>query len=178
MSKPEIPDGLILVGKVIGAHGIHGAVRVYSYAESPAIFAPRGDVHLIDPAGGQTVYRIVAAKPHKQVVRLTLGGVETRDAAGGLSGCRVCIQRQGLPPLAPDTYYWSDLIGMAVHDLTGRYLGEVVQIIPTGANDVYAVRTPDGQPVDEILVPAIASVVLEIDLAARRMRVDLPEGLI
>jgi 16S rRNA processing protein RimM len=177
-NSPEIPDGLILIGKVVGAHGIRGAIRVYSYAESPEIFAPGGDICLIDPAGQSVPYRIVWATAYKQVVRLALTGLDTREAAQALAGRLVCMAKLALPPLAPETYYWSDLIGMAVHTVAGEYLGQVVQIIPTGANDVYVVKTPAGHPVDEILVPAIASVVLEIDVPQRRMQVDLPEGLI
>lgn len=173
-----MPDGYVEIGTVMGAHGIRGAIRVASFSESPDRFAAPGPIHLIDPEGRMVPYRIVWSQTYKQTVRLALTGIETRDDAQALAGRRVCVARKDLPPLAPDTYYWSDLIGLAVYDADDRYLGQVVQIIPTGANDVYVVETPAGYPVAEILVPAIASVVVDIDVPKRRMRVHLPEGLV
>jgi 16S rRNA processing protein RimM len=67
---------------------------------------------------------------------------------------------------------------MSVYGPKNEYLGRITEIIETGANDVYVVKTPDGYPVEEILLPAIASVVIEVDVAGRRMKVVLPEGLI
>ena len=83
-----------------------------------------------------------------------------------------------MPPLEDDTYYWIDLIGMAVFGPDDEYLGHITEIITTGANDVYVVKTPDDYQVKEILLPAISSVIIEVDMAAKRMCVVLPEGLI
>ena len=102
-----------------------------------------------------------------------LAGVTTRSQAEALVGAEVVVARRELPPLAPGTHYWTDLIGLAVHDADKGCIGRVVSIIPTGGSDVYVVR--DGQR--ETLIPAVASMVLEIDLETKIMRVDLPEGL-
>lgn len=118
------------------------------------------------------------SQPHKKVMRLILDGVTTRDQAEALTGWQVFLARADLPPLASDTYYWTDIIGMAVYSIDGEYLGEIQEIIPTGANDVYVVKTPPTHPAGEILIPAIASVVIDIDVDEKSMRVELPEGLI
>jgi 16S rRNA processing protein RimM len=172
-----VPDDLVLIGKIVGAHGIRGAVRVQVYAESVACFSLQSSLTLVDSAGHREPHEVDWVQAHKKVVRLGLKNKTTREQAEALVGCAVLIPKACLPPLEPDTYYWADLIGMAVYAIDGEYLGQVREIIATGANDVYVVKTPEGHPLEEILVPAIASVVVEIDTDQRRMRVDLPEGL-
>jgi 16S rRNA processing protein RimM len=167
----------IQIGEVIGAHGIKGGVKVYSYAESDEFFSPGRQI-AIDSATGRDAFKIVRAQPHKKIVRVILENVETRDQAEALTGSGVWIPRAELPDLEEDTYYWADLIGLQAYSVAGRHLGEITGIIPTGANDVYVIQPPDGNGSDEILVPAIASVVREIDMARGRMTMDLPEGLV
>ena len=172
-----VPDDLILIGKVVGAHGIRGAVKVLAYAESLECFTLQDSLILMDDAGCREQHRVLSVQAHKNTVRLGLMGKTTRDQAEALVGRAVLIPKTSLPPLEADTYYWADLIGMAVYSVGGEFLGQVQEIIPTGANDVYVVKAAQDQPVEEILVPAIASVVVEIDPEKRCMRVDLPEGL-
>jgi 16S rRNA processing protein RimM len=172
------PGELVQIGKIIGAHGIGGAIRVYSYAESPECFAAPAKLVLMDAHGGSQCREVLWSQPHKQVMRLALAGITQREQAEALAGWGVYIAKKDLPPLDADTYYWSDLIGIAVHTAEGEHLGAIEQIIPTGANDVYVVKTVPGHAVKEILLPAIESVILDIDVPGRRMRVQLPEGLI
>jgi len=82
-----------------------------------------------------------------------------------------------LPELEEDTHYWFDIIGLSVFLKDNTFIGNVTSVIPTGSNDVYVVKDPDKNKTQEILIPAIESVVLEIDLKNGRMSVDLPEGL-
>ncbi len=168
----------IQIGKIVAAHGIRGAVKVFSYATSVRCYTAEETLGLIDPEGAERRFKVLWAKPHKNSFRLALEGVATRDDAEALVGSTLWISRASLPALDEDTNYWVDLIGMAVHGPDDEYLGRITEIIETGANDVYVVRTPEGYPVEEILLPAIASVVIEVDLPAGRMRVVLPEGLI
>jgi 16S rRNA processing protein RimM len=110
---------------------------------------------------------------------LALKDITTRTQAEELVDCIVWISKKSLPPLnEEDTNYWFDLIGMAVFGQYNEYLGQITEIIETGANDVYVVKTPEDYPVKEILLPALTSVVIEVDTAGKRMRVELPEGLI
>lgn len=169
---------LIQIGKIVAAHGIRGVVKVYSYAESAQCYTDQEDLLLIDPSGSERRCTVLWAKPHKNSLRLALKDVVTRTESEALVGCTIWIPRKRLPPLEEDTYYWVDLIGMAVYGAGGEYLGRLADIIETGANDVYVVKTPEGCPVPEILLPAIASVVIEVDIPGKRMEVALPEGLI
>jgi 16S rRNA processing protein RimM len=131
-----------------------------------------------DSAGRRSRCEVLWARFHKNGVRLAIQDVTTREQAESLVGCELWIPRKSLPPLDEDTHYWVDLIGMAVFSADGQHLGRISNVIATGANDVYAVATPEGYPVEEILLPAIASVILEVDEAGRKIIVELPEGLI
>jgi len=117
---------------------------------------------------------IVDARPQGRKQLLLLKGISDRNLAETLPGSDLLLEKSSLPDLEPDTYYWSDIVGMSVISVDGRHIGTVTSLIETGSNDVYVVQTQDA---DEILIPAIASVVLEIDLNRKIMRVDLPEGL-
>lgn len=178
MNSPHPKDDLVQLGKIIGAHGIRGAVKIYSYAESAESFTTQHSLIVQDPAGRQAAYDVLECRPHKQILRVTLKGVTTRDQAEALVGSGVYVTRDSLPSLEKDTYYWSDLIGMTVVNTEGNGLGRLSQIIQTGANDVYVVTSTDDQGPAEILVPAIEQVIIEIDVDLNRMVVDLPEGLI
>ncbi len=166
------------MGKIVKAHGIRGVVKVYAYTASTSNFDLYDAYILTDTNGRQQIYERLWAKPHnRNIVRLALKNVTSRAEAQSLAGSMVMIPRDQLPPLEDDTYYWSDLIGMAARLPNGEYLGRVKQILPTGANDVYVIERPADCHADEILLPAIASVVLEIDLSQRVMVVAIPEGL-
>ena len=168
-----------MLGQIVGAHGIRGVVKVYAYTESTADFDLYDEFILIDTNGRRRNLERLWARPHqKNIVRLALKNVNSRDQAESLAGSRVMIPRKQLPPLDDDTYYWADLIGMTVQTAEGEHLGRVKAIIPTGANDVYVVQTPAGHSSNEILLPAIASVVLEINVAQGLMVVEIPPGLI
>ena len=95
-----------------------------------------------------------------------------------LVGARVYIKKSELPELDDETHYWFELIGLAVYTTGGEFLGRLDHIIETGSNDVYVVKSRQGRQAKEILVPALKSVVKNIDLGGRRMEVELPEGLL
>jgi 16S rRNA processing protein RimM len=176
-NSPHGSNELIQLGKIVGAHGIRGALRVYSYAESVENLVSQPQIILRDPEGLEVVYDLMDCRPYKKIVRMSLKNVDTRNQAEALVGCGVFIPKKALPPLEEDTFYWHDLIGMAVVSREGEALGHISEIMATGANDVYVIRTTDGGTAKEILVPAIGSVVLDIDVRRKRMVVALPDGL-
>jgi 16S rRNA processing protein RimM len=171
-------DDWIQIGRIVGAHGIRGVVKIQSYAESVDCYTHPDGLFMTDSAGRRSRCAVLWVKPQKNGFRLAIKDVTTRDQAESLAGCELWIPRKSLPPLDEDTHYWIDLIGMSVFTAGGEYLGRISDVIATGANDVYVVATPEGYPVKEILLPAIASVVLEVDAADQKIIVELPEGLI
>ena len=172
-------DGVVLIGKIVGAHGLNGTSKVLSYAESASIFTPDSSIILRQPEGSEHPYVIQWAKQHTRCILLELEGVTDRDQDESLIGSDLLIPRASLPDLEDDTYYWFELIGLSVYETKGRLVGRLTSILPTGSNDVYVVRPDGADPKgrDEVLIPAIDSVVKEIDLERGVMRVDLPEEL-
>lgn len=166
-------SAFLSIGKIVGAHGVRGIVKVYSYAESPSVFDPDSHILFSHPQGWEKNYEIRWVKPHKRVLLLSLEGVDSREAANALIGGEFLIKKATLPELEEDTYYWSDLMGLSVFTTDETYLGQVTAIIPTGSNDVYVVK----EKTRETLIPALESVVIHIDLEKKIMRVDMPEGL-
>lgn len=168
------PDTCVVIGKIVGAHGIKGYVKIHCEAASFLIFAPGRSVLVRDPKGRSRVMEILDSRPQRKMLLLLLKGVFDRNAAEMLPGSDLLMEKSSLPELEPDTYYWADIAGMSVVSVDGQFVGTVSSLIETGSNDVYVIQTPDA---GEILIPAIASVVLEIDLNRKIMRVNLPEGL-
>jgi len=166
-------DGLFPIGKIIGAHGIKGNLKVLSYAETVSVFTAGKVILVRNKNGQQKAYSIQWASPYKKGALLSLNEINDRDQAEILAGSEIFIRKSDLPKLEEGAYYWFDLIGLFVWTTDGQMIGRIESIIDTGSNDVYVVKNKDS----ETLVPAIESVVLEINLNQHIMRVNLPDGL-
>ena len=164
------------MGKIVGAHGIKGALKVNSYAESVSSFKP-GSAVILKADGSERTFTIAWVKPHHKTILVAFEGVANRNRAEELVGLELFMARDSLPTLEEGVYYWSDIIGLAVYTVENEYLGRVASVIQTGSNDVYVVKNDQGREPAEILVPALEWVVLEIDVSQKMMRVDLPEEL-
>jgi 16S rRNA processing protein RimM len=172
-----VPDSrYILIGKLQAAHGTGGGLKLKSYAESLALFAPGLTLLAVCAGKAERTCEIERVKPQGRTAILRLKGVATRSAAEALAGCELFIDKACLPELAEGVYYWSDLIGTAVYEAQGHFLGRLESIFRTGSNDVYVVKDPHSGR--EILIPALKAVIAAVDLAAGRMEVNLPEGLV
>lgn len=170
-------NGFLLVGKIVGAHGLNGNIKVHSYAESLSVFKPGGSILVINAGIFEKNYKIKWVKPHGRLILLSLVGIDDRNAVKSLIGSELFVERAVLPELEEGSYYWDDIIGLAVFKSDGQYIGRVASIISTGSNDVFVVKDPNMEDHNETLIPALESVVLVIDLENKTMRVDLPEGL-
>jgi 16S rRNA processing protein RimM len=166
-------EGHILIGRVVGVHGIRGGLKLVSYAESLAVFTPGCRLRAVSPGGVESTVEVLEARPQGRAAVLFVQGVTDRGRAETLVGHDLFIERRELPALPDGTYYWADLTGLEVYDGDGRHLGAIRSIFATGSNDVYVVALGDR----EILLPATRAVVRKVDLGARRMDVTVPEGL-
>ena len=163
----------ILIGKIVGAHGVKGYLKMLSYAESLSVFPSGSSLLLKKNENKKSIYTIQWVRSHGRGVLLCLKGVENREQADLLAGSELFIESSMLPELEEGTYYWKELIGLSVFTLEKIYLGRITSILPTGSNDVYVVK--NGK--NETLIPALESVVIDINLEKRTMQVNLPEGL-
>ena len=163
----------MLIGRIVGTHGVKGTCKIESYAESLDVFEPGAALVIRKPDGSENSYEIIEVKPHSRKTLLTLKDVANREQANALVGTEVYINRARLPELDDGAYYWFDLIGLNVYTTEDRYIGRLDAIIETGANDVYVVRKDDR----EILIPALKSVVRVIDTDQKIIQVELPDGL-
>jgi 16S rRNA processing protein RimM len=159
------------VGTITRPHGITGEVKVQTSPEYLQALLGVRRIYLNDSPQATLVESL---RLHQNAALLKLAGVTTRSDAEALRGTRVAIKVRELPKLAPGEYYSHDLVGLRVVDETGRELGEVAEVLATGSNDVYVVKSAEGK---ELLLPAIESVIRKIDLEAQQMSVVIPAGL-
>ncbi len=167
----------ISIAKIVGTHGLRGTCKIFCYGDRGDVFGAGRAIFLKDAAGALARHDVEWVKPHARTLLLALKGITDRSQAESLVGCEIVIDKSSLPRPAAGTYYWHELIGLAVVTIEGRPLGRLTGVMPTGSNDVYVVTHEERGAANEILIPALKSVIVEVDLAAGRMRVDLPEGL-
>jgi 16S rRNA processing protein RimM len=178
LSSSQIPsDEYLLIGKISGVHGIRGNVKVVSFADSPDIFETDLPFLVIDAGGNSHMYTIDWVKPHQRGLLMSLHDVQDRNGAEALIQAEIYIKKSDLPSLEEGTYYWFEMIGLSVYDTDGEFLGRIESVMPTGSNDVYVVKDEERGAAYEILIPALASVVHEVDLGGGKIVVELPEGL-
>ncbi len=169
----SIPENLLLIGKVVKPHGIRGWLKIKAYAESSATFSKAGTIFVHTADGKLEEWELVSIKPHKGHFLVELKGVDNRNKAEEFRNADIYIQKDILHKEEGE-FFWYELIGLKVYLVSGRYLGEIVQILPTGSNDVYIIRHKE----KEYLIPAIEDVVKEIDVEGGKMLIEPLEGLL
>lgn len=161
----------VTVGRVIRPHGIRGALLVEAFSEVIHALRPQSVVYL-GPEKRRAV--VVAFRPHRKRFLLRLEGYEDRTSAEALRGLDIHLAFEDAPPLPEGVYYYWQILDCEVLTEEGEVLGRVAEIIETGANDVYLVRSERGE---ELLLPAIEQVIRQVDLERRRLIVRLLPGL-
>ncbi|MGB5991449.1 MAG: ribosome maturation factor RimM, partial [Desulfobacterales bacterium] len=129
-------DGFLPVGKIVGAHGVNGNLKVHSYAESVSTFKPDSLILVIHAGKIEKYFAIKWAKPHGKSILLSFKGIEDLNTAKTLIGAELFIERIDLPELEEGVYYWVDIIGLSVFTTDNQYIGRVESIMSTGSNDV------------------------------------------
>lgn len=165
-------NSFVVLGKIVGAYGLQGWVRVHPFADDPQAWSRIPAWWLGQEDSPPKAWREVALKQsrlHLDALVVQLEGVSDRDAAEALKGTLIGAPREALPAASKDEYYWADLIGLDVVTAREESLGKVEGLIETGANDVLCVRADDGK---EHLLPFVSAVILDVDLAVRRIRVE------
>ena len=162
---------LFTIGKVTGVHGLNGNLKVWSFADSVDTFATGTSILLKAEDEQGRMFTILQALPHKKGIILSLEGVDSRNLAEDLIGKEIIIDRDQLSEPEKDTWYWQDLLGMDVFDHQKGFIGKIINIFPTGANDVLVVVDKD----QETLVPMHKHFVESIDIEKKTIKTTLPE---
>lgn len=164
----------LIIGQLTNTHGVKGELKATTLTDDPQRFLDLKWVY-IDKKGSLEKYKIKGVKFFKQFVILKFEGVDSIETAEKLKGYYLKVDRANAVKLPKDSFFITDILGMQVYDENNELLGELLDVIQTGSNDVYIVKNKEGK---EILIPALKSVVKEVLLDERRISVILPKGLL
>jgi 16S rRNA processing protein RimM len=156
----------LVLGKLRRPHGVQGEIPLEIYTHLLDLLAPGCVVYVGD---AHQPYTIEKTRWKQKLLLLKLAKINDRTIVSALTNELVYIKTSELPSLPEDDFYYHQLIGLQVFEEDGRYLGVLVEILETGANDVYLIKDEAG---DEVLIPAIEEVVLDIDLDQDKMIVS------
>jgi 16S rRNA processing protein RimM len=170
---PQLEPRYLAIGKVIRAHGLRGEITVAVLTEFPDRFAETEWVYLGNEFEAEA-YRLEGHRWHKHNILLKLSGVTDRTQAEQLRGQLVQVPVEEAMPLPEGSFYLYQLLGLQVITTEGETLGPIVDILETGANDVYVVNRQG----EKLLLPAIADVVRSVDLAKGEMIIKIIDGLL
>src|SRR5881275_3005145 len=161
----------ICVARIGAAHGVRGAVKLWTFTEDPLAVKHYGPLMTRDGARQFEVTHVREAKDH---LVATLKGIATREDAERLNGIELYVAREKLPETDEDEYYHADLIGLAAVNAANEPLGRVTAIHNFGAGDIIEIAPPHGPT---MLLPFTNAVVPTVDLAGGRVVIELPQEI-
>jgi 16S rRNA processing protein RimM len=168
---PSEPEFLV-VGKLGKPHGVHGEIVLDVYTDFPERLQQGVTVFV---GSKYLPLQVIKCRPHSRGLLMSIDGIQTREEVAELRNQLVYVRTADRPPLDAGEYYHHELLGLQMIDEEERILGIVERILETGANDVYIVKDENGA---ELLIPAIESVILKIDLENNQIFIRLLPGLL
>lgn len=166
-------ENYLQVGVISSTHGIRGEVKVYPTTDDAGRFRQLKSV-LAETKNGKKELFVENVRFFKNMVILKFKGIDNINEVEQYKGCPLVVSRENAVELKPGEYFLCDLMGLAVYEEDGNYLGKISEILRTGANDVYVVKTENEK---EVLIPNIKDCIIDISLEAGKMTVHLLEGL-
>lgn len=164
---------LMEIGQIVNTYGIKGFLKVVPYTDNVKRFEDLKTIY-IEYKNELKEFSIEEIKYSKNTVMLKLKGIDDMNVAEIYKNCYIKIDRKDAVELPEDTYFIVDLIGITVYTDENRLLGTIVDVFPTGSNDVYVVKDDLGK---QILLPAIGDVIKDVDIQNKKMIVHLIPGL-
>ena len=164
----------IEIGQIVNTNGLKGVVKVNPFTDDISKFEDLKYVY-IQLKNELKKVKIEQVRYNKNQVLLKLEGIDSIQEAEKYRNFYLKTEKESQEDLGEDTYYIVDLIGLDVYSDKNEYLGKIEDVFPTGSNDVYVVKDNLGK---QILIPAIADVVKEVDLKNKKMTINLIPGLI
>lgn len=172
MQGGVVSSDLICVGSISGAYGVHGELRVKSFCANPE------DIETYTPLSDETgarTFSLALIRPIKNGFVTRIAEVATKEEADALKGTQLFARRDQLPNLPDDEYYHTDLMDLEVFDTGGTPLGRVKSVQNHGAADLLEILVPGAN--QTVLLPFTLQAVPTVDLSARRIIANPPEGL-
>lgn len=167
-------EQLMEIGQIVNTYGIKGFLKVVPYTDDITRFEKLNNIYIQTKKSLETV-TIEEVKYAKNLVLLKIKGIDNINDAEIYKNCYIKIDRSDAVELPEDSYFIIDLIGIKVCTDEGEALGDVIDVFPTGANDVYVVKNELGK---QVLLPAIGDVIKNVDIQNKKMIVHLIEGLV
>lgn len=167
-------EDLLQVGAITSTHGIRGEVKVFPTTDDVNRFKKLKEV-VLDTGKEQITLQIQGVKFFKQFVILKFKGIDNINDIEKYKGKPLLVTRENAVKLEKDEYFIADILGSAVEDEDGNFLGTLKDVIVTGANDVYVVENEEGK---ELLFPAIKECVLNVDVEQAKITVHIMPGLL
>ena len=165
---------MLKVGILSKVHGVHGEMKVFPTTDDVRRFKKLKEV-MLDTGKEIIPMEVEGVKFFKQFVILKFKGYDNANDIEKYKGMSLYVTRENAVPLKKDEYFMADLIGLKFINEDESPLGELTDVMQTGANDVYIVKLEDG---GELLLPAIKQCILDVDLDKGFMKVHLLEGLL
>ena len=167
-------EEFLQVGVITATHGIHGEVKVFPTTDDPKRFKKLKKV-LLDTGREKLELEVEGVKFFKNMVILKFKEYNDINQIEKYRKCPLLVTREHAVKLKKNEYFIADLIGLKVYTEDDAFLGTLDDVIQTGANDVYCVKTPEGK---ELLLPAIHDCILDVDLDKEEMLVHVLPGLL
>lgn len=167
-------EDIFQVGAITSTHGVRGEVKVFPTTDDVRRFKKLKEV-LLDTGKEMLTLEIESVKFFKQFVILKFKGIDSLNDVEKYRSKNLYVTRENAVKLRKDEYFIADLIGLTVVTEEEESFGELVDVIQTGANDVYVVKMDDGK---EVLLPAIKECILSVDMEDRKMIVHVMDGLL
>lgn len=178
LEPAELPADAIEVGRIADAWGLKGWFKVLSHSADPqALFSSKRWFILPSEKGAKTFSGVLKlaikeAKTHSDTVVATAQDIDDRTAAEALRGARIFVSRASFPTADKDEYYWVDLIGLDVVNREGVALGQVRELLSTGAQTVLVMEFEQDGKTQERMIPFVAVYVDDVDVQQRLIKVD------
>ncbi len=164
---------LLEIGQIVNSYGIKGEFKVVPFTDDITRFSKLKTIY-IEKNKKLEKMEIEEVRYHKNLVLLKLKGIDDINDTLKYKNCYIKIDRVDAVELPKNSYFIVDLIDMEVYTDKNEFLGKIVDVFPTGSNDVYVVKDDIGK---QVLLPAIEEVIKNVDVANKKMVVHLIEGL-
>ncbi|MGE5218042.1 MAG: ribosome maturation factor RimM [Chloroflexota bacterium] len=166
-------EALVPLGEIVATHGLNGWLKINPFNLDTTALASGAEV-ILEKAGEHSAHRVQASQPHRNQLLVKLEDLDSIDAAASHIGATLCVRESALQALESGQYYHYQVIGFEVYELRGACVGTITATMSTPGGELYVIQGPE----KEHLIPAVKEIIEKVDFSARRVIVDLPEGLL